>query len=179
MRPRPPIEIVEIQPGVSASNPPIQLALPAPACSPPASPERFSPEQEGDLDALDEAAGCWVRKRLLVALAIAAEPVDVAALAARAGIDPNTASHHLSILRHGGFVRGRQQGKQVYYTAVPSRVRVDRSGGALSLTLTHPSGAYRTIGVPRGATQQAPASGTVATEPVLSLSKDGARTDTD
>jgi hypothetical protein len=55
-------------------------------------------------------------------------------------------------------VRGRKQGKQVYHTPVPSRVRVDRTGGALSLTLIHPSGAYRTMGVPGAATPAVPVS---------------------
>jgi hypothetical protein len=49
----------------------------------------------------------------------------------------------------------------------------------LSLTLTHPSGAWVTFGAPSVATQQTPDSGTLATEPVLSPSKAEARMDTD
>jgi DNA-binding transcriptional ArsR family regulator len=135
---------------------------PEPACgepvepveAPPPPPTRFSSDQRDELDAVHEAARWSVRRDLLVELGLAAargepvEPIHVAALAERVGIDQNTVSRHLRPLKDAGYVSRRRQGRNVYYTADPARVRVDCGPAGLSLTLIHPSGAYVTHGVP-------------------------------
>ena len=130
---------------------PVEGPPPTPPTPP---PTRFSADERDDLQVVHDAASCSVRRDLLVELGLAAargEPVEsihVAALAARAGIDQNTASHHLKPLRDAGYVRGRRQGRHTFYTAVAARVRVNRGPEGLSVTLIHASGAYVTYGVP-------------------------------
>jgi DNA-binding transcriptional ArsR family regulator len=107
----------------------------------------LSAGQGDELLAVDNAIDS-VRRGVLVVLGQCDEPIFVAALAERAGIDENTVSHHLKPLRDAGYVRGQRRGNHMYYTIIPGRVRVDRGPAGLALTLIHPSGAYVTHGVP-------------------------------
>ncbi|MEU6754842.1 metalloregulator ArsR/SmtB family transcription factor [Streptomyces sp. NPDC046685] len=43
--------------------------------------------------------------------------LTVGEIAERCGLKPSTASEHLSLLRRGGLVLSRKEGKQVYYRA--------------------------------------------------------------
>lgn len=43
--------------------------------------------------------------------------LTVGELAERCGLKPSTASEHLSLLRRGGLVLSRKEGKQVFYRA--------------------------------------------------------------
>jgi DNA-binding transcriptional ArsR family regulator len=125
------------------------IALPPEAGVPVLPAGRFSGPQMDDLLSLLEVAYCPVRDALLMQLSgHPVEPTHVSDLAGRTAIDQNTVSHHLAVLRRGGFVRSRRQGKHTYYTPVPGRVRVDRQPSSLSLTLRLPSGAWLTLGVP-------------------------------
>ena len=102
-------------------------------------------------------------------------------LAQRLGLDLLRVSNHLARLRMMGFVHAHRHGKQVHYEIAPETVRLDRGGGGggageLRLTLTGAGGVFVTLGVPVNNRTMEEAS---ATEPVLSLSKDGARMDID
>ena len=58
-------------------------------------------------------------------------------------------SRHLSKLNDMGFVRDERRGKEIWYTAVPGRVRVEHVNGVLSLTVTAAgdSGVWVTFGM--------------------------------
>src|SRR5687767_2989049 len=61
--------------------------------------------------------------RLAILLACLDEEQSVGALATQIGATQSLVSHHLRLLRAARLVRGRRQGKQVFYSAADAHVR--------------------------------------------------------
>jgi ArsR family transcriptional regulator, lead/cadmium/zinc/bismuth-responsive transcriptional repressor len=118
----------------SAITDPHSAASPSPhlTCAP-----SLSAAGQRELDALVEAIHCPVRRRILLDLA-AVGRANVALLAQRTGIAPPTLSHHLATLKMRGILFSERQGKQIWYTASPDRIRCHRPGRQLHLTLASP-----------------------------------------
>jgi DNA-binding transcriptional ArsR family regulator len=61
--------------------------------------------------------------RLSILLACLDDEQSVGSLAAGLGLTQSLVSHHLRLLRAARLVKGRRQGKQVFYTAADVHVR--------------------------------------------------------
>jgi DNA-binding transcriptional ArsR family regulator len=81
------------------------------------------------------------RTRLGLLLALARGEANVTALRSRLGCSQPQVSHHLGILRRGGFVTARRRGREVYYRLgaaarrrSPSEVEVADERGWIRIT---------------------------------------------
>ncbi|MZD10415.1 metalloregulator ArsR/SmtB family transcription factor [Streptomyces sp. SID5785] len=63
-----------------------------------------------------KALASETRQRVMLQFAGNVE-FTVGEIAERCGLKPSTTSEHLSLLRRGGLVTSRREGKQVYYRA--------------------------------------------------------------
>ncbi|WP_329212323.1 ArsR/SmtB family transcription factor [Streptomyces sp. NBC_01708] len=63
-----------------------------------------------------KALASETRQRVLMQFTSGQE-LAVGEIAERCGLKPSTASEHLSLLRRGGLVLSRKEGKQVFYRA--------------------------------------------------------------
>jgi len=59
----------------------------------------------------------------------AADEVCACKISDRLGLSPSTTSHHMSVLRDAGLVRGRKDGTWTYYTL--DRVALEEAAGEL------------------------------------------------
>ncbi len=61
--------------------------------------------------------------RLRILYAIADNEMNVQRIAEKLGMEQSTISHQLRVLRHNKLVRGRRDGKQVYYALDDDHVK--------------------------------------------------------
>lgn len=80
----------------------------------------------GDVDAATadflKALASQTRQKVMRQFAGGVE-LTVGQIAERCALQPSTASEHLSLLRRGGLVVSRKEGKQVYYRADSAGIR--------------------------------------------------------
>ncbi len=70
--------------------------------------------------------------RLAVLRQLLDGPLHVGAINEPLGVEPSLLSHHLRVLREGGIVDSRRDGKAVLYSLAP-RFRARRAGQAIDL----------------------------------------------
>ena len=58
---------------------------------------------------------------------------NVGQIAAMLGVEPVNASHHLSVLKHAGMIRGDKRGRFIYYSLVPGVLETDEARAHLNL----------------------------------------------
>jgi DNA-binding transcriptional ArsR family regulator len=70
-------------------------------------------------------------ERLRLVCALRRRARNVTELAEVLGTTLANASHHITVLRHAGIVRGKKSGRFVYYSLVPGFVERDELTGAV------------------------------------------------
>jgi DNA-binding transcriptional ArsR family regulator len=66
-------------------------------------------------------------ERLKIVRFLGEGPLNVTEIAEKLRIPAVNVAHHMSVLRHAGIVRGRKQGRFVYYSLVPGFLQTDDS----------------------------------------------------
>ena len=93
----------------------------------PCAPIRVEPVDEVGAEELARWFGVLAdptRLRLISLLAAAGEACPACDLVEPLGVSQPTVSHHLKVLREGGFVKARRDGRWVYYSLVPGRLDI-------------------------------------------------------
>jgi DNA-binding transcriptional ArsR family regulator len=72
-------------------------------------------------------------ERLRIIRALCTSPRNVSALADELKVTLSNASHHLTVLRRAGLVRGRKQGRFVLYSLAPGVLQADGETAHLDL----------------------------------------------
>ena len=83
--------------------------------------ERVTDDEASELAEMFRLMGDPSRLRII--LACLDQPTPVGQLAEALGLSPSLVSHHLRLLRAARVLRGRRQGKQVFYSAADDHIR--------------------------------------------------------
>jgi DNA-binding transcriptional ArsR family regulator len=97
------------------------------------------PALDGAVEAIRSLAD---ETRLRLLLLLSGGEANVSGLCARTGLAQPTVSHHLGLLRMAALVRGRREGKSVFYrlateSPAPGIIRVVAGGAVITIAPLH------------------------------------------